>query len=67
MPYCGLCGEPFKSQRLFERHRVGPYHPPGVRRCLTPEEMRAKGWEHNGRTWVDKTRPNPFAAKEAQQ
>jgi hypothetical protein len=51
MPYCATCGEPFQSQGLFDQHRVGPFEPPGQRRCLTPDEMRAKGWRHDGKTW----------------
>lgn len=67
-PYCASCGEPFQSQGLFDEHRVGAYNrdeedrmvgrPPrrlGPRRCLTPEEMRAKGWRFDGRTWRGKS------------
>lgn len=49
-PYCSVCGEPFQSQTLFDKHRVGKYEP-DERRCLTPDEMQAKGWRHDGRTW----------------
>lgn len=71
-PFCGECKEPFQSQGLFDAHRVGRFEPPtkppkqdpGPRRCLTPDEMRAKGWRHDGRTWRGK-QGNPFAAKEA--
>jgi hypothetical protein len=50
MPYCPTCLEPFQSQGLFDKHRVGRYEPM-ERRCLTPDEMRAKGWRHDGKTW----------------
>lgn len=61
-PYCGACGEPFQSQGLFDEHRVGSYDRAGEdrvvkgkrvgpRRCLTRDEMLAKGWRHDGRTW----------------
>jgi hypothetical protein len=53
-PYCSVCGEPFQSQGLFDKHRVGKYDP-DERRCLTPEEMRAKGWRFDGRTWRGKS------------
>jgi hypothetical protein len=59
MPYCPTCGEPFQSQGLFDRHRVGRYVP-DERRCLTPEEMRAKGWTHDGRTWRGKSTGRPM-------
>ena len=64
MPYCGECREPFRSQSLFDAHRVGAFNrdeegrvlertglPVGPRRCLTKDEMRAKGWRFDGRTW----------------
>ena len=60
MPYCPTCREPFQSQSLFDAHRVGKYDP-DERRCLTPDEMRAKGWRHDGRTWRGKGGGNPFA------
>ncbi len=50
IPYCPTCLEPFQSQRLFDEHRVGRYEP-HERRCLTPDEMTAKGWRFDGRTW----------------
>ena len=52
IPYCSVCKEPFLSQGLFDQHRVGKYSP-DERRCLTPDEMRAKGWrfDEHSRTW----------------
>lgn len=48
---CPTCGELFSRQRAFDRHRVGSYAKPGEyqhsRRCLTPDEMAARGWQIN--------------------
>ena len=48
---CCACGETFSRLRAFDRHRVGQCAKPGVwrgsRRCLTPAEMKAKGWQRN--------------------
>jgi hypothetical protein len=55
MNLCVACGEDFGSTTAFDAHRVGqhaysfaPEHP-GGRRCLTPVEMRAKGFKKNTR------------------
>lgn len=37
---CAACGCYFKSVAGFDKHRVGPVE---ARRCLAPDEMRAKG------------------------
>lgn len=38
---CSICGSYFNSNLAFDKHRTGVY---GLdRRCLTHEEMRAKG------------------------
>jgi hypothetical protein len=58
MPYCATCGEPFQSQTLFDKHRVGTFEPM-TRRCLTPDEMREKGWTHDGRTWRGPKKDRP--------
>lgn len=50
---CQGCKQYFNSNSAFEKHRTGKY---GVnRRCLTPEEMTAKGMlvNHAG-FWVTK-------------
>ncbi len=54
---CGACGEDFTSVETFDRHRVGEHehrfstaHPEG-RRCLSGDEVLAKGWQ-----WDDKGR-----------
>jgi hypothetical protein len=56
LSFCTSCGLDMGSDELFDRHRVGTHdytHAEGLRmsppredgrRCLTPEEMRAKGW-----------------------
>lgn len=45
--YLGCC-QSFASQTIAGKHRTGPYDPPGARRCLTPDEMREKGWGIGG-------------------
>lgn len=46
---CPACGLLFSSPREFDRHRIGSYALPGQpahkRRCLTHEEMDARGWQ----------------------
>lgn len=58
---CMGCGEPFSSVREFDRHRVGPYAELGEwahkRRCLTPVEMRMRGWRCNDRGYRMQPRP----------
>jgi hypothetical protein len=56
LSYCTSCGCDFASDTLFDRHRTGTHDytysegakmdPPREdgRRCLTRDEMRAKGW-----------------------
>jgi hypothetical protein len=49
---CSACGEYFNSVYAFDGHRTGDYSD-GTRRCLTPAELRAKGWTHNARgLWI---------------
>lgn len=63
-PFCSSCGQPFSALGLFDEHRVGAYdprdedkmvgNPPhrlGPRRCLTVDEMLARGWRRTERTW----------------
>ena len=60
-PYKG-CGEYFNSTAAFDRHRVGPFMPPGLRRCLTVPEMLAKGMVRNSKGfWVSE--PMPLLAR----
>ena len=47
---CTVCGEHFRSPTGFDRHRTGPVE---ARRCLTPEEMAARGMSRNARGyWI---------------
>lgn len=39
----GGCCQSFTSLSGFDRHRTGR-HEPNERRCLTPDELLAKGW-----------------------
>src|SRR6516165_8365228 len=53
---CGACGELFNSVSVFDRHRVGPWTDKGVqRRCLSAEEMSARGWQTNVKGfWIER-------------
>lgn len=53
---CSGCGALFNSTAAFEKHRHGDF---GVdRRCMTPEEMRAKKMEVNAAGyWVTALNP----------
>ena len=37
---CTACGEIFKSETGFDKHRVGKYTIPDTRKCLTARQMR---------------------------
>jgi len=52
---CQTCKEYFNSNAPFDKHRTGRY---GIdRRCLTPDEMRAKGMFINSAGyWITKAR-----------
>jgi hypothetical protein len=41
---CPACGEYFNRVSTFDKHRTGDY---SQRRCLTAEQMTAKGWRKN--------------------
>jgi hypothetical protein len=43
---CSACCEYFNSTAAFDQHRTGSYTPL-QRRCLSPDEMRARGMLHN--------------------
>jgi hypothetical protein len=45
---CRLCGQVFRSERPFKRHRVGEYEP-NTRRCLTAAELQTRGYVQNAR------------------
>lgn len=57
---CPSCGEYFNSTKAFEKHRTGDF---GIdRRCMTREEMLAKGMAISGSGyWVTKLRDYPEA------
>lgn len=46
--HCTVCHETFRSNYVGDRHRVGEFEP-DTRRCLTPDEMRARGWVPDAR------------------
>ncbi|HLG79143.1 MAG TPA: hypothetical protein VFA09_03125 [Ktedonobacteraceae bacterium] len=48
--HCRACQHTFTSITAFDLHRSGSYER-STRRCLTEEEMRAKGMTRNGRGW----------------
>ena len=52
---CTACGEHFNRVSTFDRHRIGNYAKPGEwagdRRCMTADEMTAKGWRPNATGW----------------
>jgi hypothetical protein len=55
---CPSCGELFNSSSSFDKHRVGEFavkEGPNRRRCLTPDEMIAKGMSKvDTHFWVTK-------------
>lgn len=40
----GGCCQSFRSLGGFDKHLVGPRNADGHLRCLTPDELTAKGW-----------------------
>ena len=40
--WCAACGRTFASERGFDRHRISKGDD---RRCMTLDELRAKGWK----------------------
>lgn len=56
---CTACGEAFNSSSVFDRHRVGGWQGRGAdRRCLSPSEMRARGWTINAHGyWIERRQP----------
>jgi hypothetical protein len=54
---CAACREYFNSTHAFDAHRAGRYTPM-ERRCLTPDQMRAKGMAVSSTGfWVSEPRP----------
>jgi hypothetical protein len=64
----GGCGKYFNSTAAFEKHRVWA-EGKVVRRCLTEEEMRAKGMDINRiHFWVTELRQDPqYGPRTAQE
>lgn len=56
--WCQTCGHFFSGTTAFDKHRVGK-HEPYERRCLGPDEMRAKGMVDNNGVWG---KPGPVDA-----
>jgi hypothetical protein len=58
---CSACGDYFNSTSTFDRHRAGTFAARGTgshaRRCLTADELRAKGWARNAAGfWIERPR-----------
>lgn len=70
---CPTCGEFFNSTTAFDAHRTGPFGGangrPARRRCLSADEMRAKGMTVNtAGFWIIKTHTAAsLARKKAQE
>jgi hypothetical protein len=79
---CTSCGEDFGSVSAFDAHRIGNYPQRGPseytgtladwvprkgRRCLTVEELLARGWLRDGRgRWRQPSDGAPWAASQDQ-
>lgn len=50
--HCTLCHQTFATERGGDSHRVGPYDPPGARRCITPDMLSVHGmWQDPRGVW----------------
>ena len=59
---CQGCKQYFNSNTAFDMHRIGK-HGHG-RRCMTPEEMQAKGISLNATGfWIGSTMPDYLRSK----
>jgi hypothetical protein len=47
----GGCCRTFTSDTAASAHRVGPYHPRGLRRCL--DLPSSEGWRETSRGWTN--------------
>lgn len=47
LEHCTVCHRTFSGTTTGDAHRVGPYWPEGLRRCLTDDELTARG------LWLD--------------
>jgi hypothetical protein len=61
--HCTVCHETFTGTRAGDMHRTGDFTGPDRRRCLTPDEMRAKGLEQidEGQWYQGGIAPPPWA------
>lgn len=51
---CAACGEYFNSTKAFDKHRFGDWF---MRRCRTPDAMRARGMSKNlNQRWITSKR-----------
>jgi hypothetical protein len=48
---CSACGEYFKSERAFERHRIGEFGPNGDRGCAPAARLPELGLNHKRGSW----------------
>jgi hypothetical protein len=46
---CSGCGFNLATMEAFEKHRIGDFEGKGEnkRRCLSVDEMKARGWEYS--------------------
>jgi len=52
---CTACGDFFNSTSTFDRHRTGRFDVPGDRRCLSADELIARGWSRNtAGFWIER-------------
>ncbi|MGF6903926.1 hypothetical protein [Paraburkholderia sp. GAS348] len=59
---CGGCGEYFNSSYSFDRHRTGDFGKD--RRCMTAEEMTARGMVKNkDEFWITATMDSDVIAE----
>lgn len=65
--HCPCCHLVFVGSRAGNIHRVGPFEPAGMRRCLTPKEMLSRGmtldrrgyWQEGGARRRGEVRRDP--------
>lgn len=57
---CRSCGLTFSRLSAFDRHRTGTYQRGGdPRRCLSEDDMRARGMVERGGVWFGRARQAP--------
>ena len=50
--HCTLCHQTFATERGGDSHRVGPYDPPGARRCIPVDVLATQGmWQDARGVW----------------